>query len=655
MINSRIEKEVMVVEFDQEDSKANVLNMDFFEGLNKALFEAEGSDNLKGIIFLSKKPSIYLAGADLVSMEANLEDEKWLRGVLRLGQETFNRIERLQIPTVAAIHGACLGGGLELALACDYRIASTEKSTKLGLPEVMLGILPAWGGTTRLPKIIGVTKALSCILTGKPYAAKKAKKLGLVDELCHKENMLSIALNKCLGKKKIKKKKSNKIINAIALLPATIIAKRGVIKKTKGNYPAPIKIIDTIRKSFFCGRDEALELEKKAFVELAGGSVCKNLIRIFFLQERSKKKPPVIDVPSIKNVAVLGAGTMGAGIAQWVLSRGRNVMLKDISEKFIAKGLKSIGKLFIEAVLRKKMDRPSVRAHLGRLTPETQDVSLKDKDLIIEAVVESLKIKSDLLKKTEAQMNKDAILATNTSAISITELAKGLDRPENFIGIHFFNPVHKMQLVEIVVGDMTSQGTIDRAINFVQEIGKLPVVVKDSPGFLVNRILLPYLIESIRLFSEGHSMDSIDKEMVKFGMPMGPLRLLDEIGLDVASHVALDLEKRLSQFSTPAILKEILLTGDLGKKSGKGFYVYKEGRKICPNPRFEALQKNLPKQGSPKERMVKAMTEEAEKCLKEAVAQSYDDIDFAMIMGTGWAPFRGGPMRYSGFGINLIE
>jgi 3-hydroxyacyl-CoA dehydrogenase/enoyl-CoA hydratase/3-hydroxybutyryl-CoA epimerase len=642
-----------IATIDQANSSANILNEDFFKELNKLLDDVEKDEGLRGLVFTSAKRNIFLAGADLVSMYENLTNQAWLSAVINTGQEAFNRIEELKIPTVSAIHGACLGGGLELSLACKYRIASADKCTKIGLPEVMLGILPAWGGTTRLPRTIGLPKSLSAILSGKAYTPKQARKIGIIDKVCHKENLTNEAIKLCKSKRK--RKKSNALIQSIFAPLIFYISRKKTKNQTRGNYPAPEKIINVIAQGVLKKQEKSLTLEKQAFLELSQTEACKNLIRLFFLQERAKKNsaaPPWYDAKLSKqikdNIVVVGAGTMGAGIAQWISSRGKRVILKDISVPAIAEGLKKIGKLFVAAVLKHKMDRATVKSCLGKLSTTTQDIPLANNDLAIEAVVENFKLKAKVLKHLESRLSDSAILATNTSALSITELAKHLKRPENFIGIHFFNPVHKMKLVEVVVGEKTSAETQDRALRFVRSIGKLPVVVKDSPGFLVNRILMPYLIEAIRLFSEGNPPEVIDGAMLDFGMPMGPLRLLDEIGLDVAAHVALDLEQRLPKFSVPKILHNIVETKKLGRKSGQGFYIYRRGKSIGINTAFNKFQRKTPTitKIPMGERMVKAMTDEAEECILERIAINSEDIDFAMVMGAGWAPFRGGPMRY---------
>lgn len=350
----------------------------------------------------------------------------------------------------------------------------------------------------------------------------------------------------------------------------------------------------------------------------------------------------------MKNVAVIGAGTMGAGIAQWFASRGLNVLLKDINTTQVSNGLQTIGDLFIDGVLGHKFDRSFARAGMARITTGI-DISIKNKDLVLEVIAENFDLKVKVLSEIENTCNEDTIIATNTSALSITDISKALKRPENFIGLHFFNPPHKMKLVEIVVGQATSQRTVTQAIAFVKSIGKLPVVVKDSPGFLVNRILLPYLVGAIRLVMRGNDIKKIDSAMVKFGMPMGPLRLLDEIGLDVGIHVALDLGKRLSDFNIPAdMLKTILAIGHHGKKTGAGFYTYDGKNRAINKELLSAVQttRDILTEDKIIDFLVQLMTDEATKCLQEGIVKDSDDIDFAMIMGTGWAPFRGGPMTY---------
>jgi 3-hydroxyacyl-CoA dehydrogenase/enoyl-CoA hydratase/3-hydroxybutyryl-CoA epimerase len=535
-----------------------------------------------------------------------------------------------------------VGGGYELALACDYRISSNDKCTKIGLPEVTLGILPAWGGCTRLPEVIGLPGALNVILTGKQYASKPAKKIGLVDVVVHKENLIDQAL-KLIRERKVKSNLKHWLHYA---LPGPLVmskAKSTVMSKTHGNYPAPLKILEVVYQGSKLPQKDSLLLEKEAFLELCNTPHMKNLLRIFFLQEKAKKiKQYHLSMggtvtPPIKNVVVVGGGTMGAGITQWVSSRGIDVLLKEVNDELVGDGLKRVGKLYVRGVQSYKMDRPAARDGLARVTGTAKDVNLHNKQILIEAIVENLSVKQKVLSSLEEQLPDDAIIATNTSALSVDEIASCLKRPERFVGIHFFNPVHKMKLVEIVRSKYTTDSTLYRAVEFVQQIGKLPVIVNDSPGFVVNRILVPYLMKAAELLEQGAQKEAIDAGMVKFGMPMGPFRLMDEIGLDICYHVANDLKDRLGMYYSLEELSWRVQSGMLGKKTKKGFYTYKNGRPIKKKVTEEVDVSCL----------VDTMSTEAQNVIDEKVIDDPNMLDFAMIMGTGWAPFRGGPLKYA--------
>ena len=645
LINGVGKASVAVVEFN-----SNVITGEFLEKLNEALTKIEsfqsfedGSNKISGVVFVSKKDKIFLAGADLYTLKRCIGVPMMIRDIIRLGQETFTRIQNLNVPTVAAINGVCLGGGLELALACDYRICSNESSTKLGLPEVSLGFLPAWGGTTRLPRIIGLPNALTAILTGKQYSPKPAKKIGLVSDVVHKENLQSAGIAIVRGLKPIKPRKKS----FVEYVPSSFVfnkAKQNVLKQTKGNYPAPLEIIEVMKESMDMSIQDSLNLEAETFVELSSTTECENLLRIFFMQERSKKlKVCDSDAAPIKNTVVLGAGTMGAGIAQWLSCRGANVLLKDIKEELLSNGLKTIGKLYVAGVHSHAFDRPSARDGLARITTTSRNVDMENKDLVIEAIVEKMDVKQQVLAEIEKSVSRNTIIASNTSALSINEMAASLEYPDRFVGIHFFNPVHKMKLVEIVRGESTSDETVQRAVKFVQSMGKLPVVVNDSPGFIVNRI------DAVKLYEDGGSVQVIDRAMVRWGMPMGPFRLIDEIGIDVCHHVALDLNDKLG-FDIPGTLNDFVDKGNLGRKTNEGFYKYKKGKsikqKVKSQPSYEAYAST---------RLAMTMIGEAKKVHQEGVAESADDIDFAMIMGTGFAPFRGGPLQLTNTQLDLIK
>jgi 3-hydroxyacyl-CoA dehydrogenase/enoyl-CoA hydratase/3-hydroxybutyryl-CoA epimerase len=572
------------------------------------------------------------------------------------GHRIFTRLSRLKIPSVAAIHGMCLGGGLEVALACDWRVATLDKATKLGLPETQLGILPAWGGSTRLPRLIGLPAALGMILTGRQLAGAQALKLGVVDDVTHAEYLLEAA-RKLVGRGK-RPAPATRWAN---VFPFTRIiaakAKRQVRAKTRGHYPAPIKAIDVCVKAASRTLEEGLALEKEGFLELVRTPECRNLLGVFFLQERAKKLTlpggaSTSEARKIRRVAVIGAGTMGAGIAQWISARGLPVRLKDVSPEALARGMHAIEKVYTEAVKRRVFTTSEATAGIDRITPLHTNVPLADVDLVIEAALEKLDVKQQVFRELEPLVAREAVLATNTSALSIDAIAGALLRPERLVGLHFFNPVHRMQLVEIVRGPRTSPAALETALQFAKAIGKLPVVVKDSPGFLINRILMPYLVEAVWMFTEGTPVTTIDRLMLEFGMPMGPMRLTDEVGLDVAQHVAKDLERRLrSAVPINDTLEQMIAKGWLGKKSGRGFYVH-AGRKdrAAPSTELGFLQAKQPRPSDDvtrRDRLVLIMINEAARLLDEGVVASPEDVDFGMIMGTGWAPFRGGPLRYA--------
>ena len=649
-ITKEVFDDVVTITFDQENSIANVFDENMFAELNEHLDLLEdNSKTIKGVIFQSAKPSIFIAGADLKSFADDPTPER-ISYLVKLGQHTFDRIEDLPCVTVAAIHGACLGGGYELALACDHRVATLDSATKIGLPETMLGILPAWGGSTRLPRMIGLPGAMGIILAGKVVVPKLALKLGMIDRVVYKENLESVAKAMLLnGKKKYKKHLLNRFpLKYIAKSKAT----KNVLKTTGGVYPAPLKAIDVMVKGLGVSREESLKLEQDAFAELLTSDVANNLVNIFFLQERSKKTKSDKDF-KVKNTAVIGAGVMGAGIAQWISSRGIKVLLKDIKPEFVAKGIASISKLYSAAVSKRVMTKAEASSKFDNVTPITKSMPMKNVDLVVEAAIEQLEIKQDLFAELETLVRDDTILATNTSALSIVDVAEKMQHKERVVGIHYFNPVHKMKLVEVVRGECTSEETVLKATQFVKKTGKLPVVVKDSPGFLVNRILMPYLIEAVYMASCGADVERVDKLLRKFGMPMGPFRLIDEVGGDVCQHVADDLLNRLeTNFPKSEFLKLMIDNKDVGKKSGRGFYKYSNGKSTGVSSKLptSAIQSAYINQEYADEeivdRLILIMVNEAVRCLQEEVVNSPKDVDFGMIMGTGWAPFRGGPISY---------
>jgi 3-hydroxyacyl-CoA dehydrogenase/enoyl-CoA hydratase/3-hydroxybutyryl-CoA epimerase len=653
-----------VLTFDRPASSANIFDRETLEELEAHIAALEQDRGVRGVVLASAKPTIFIAGADLNTF-AKDASERALHDMVNHGHRIFTRLAALKVPTVAAIHGACLGGGLEVTLACDWRVASMDRATKLGLPETQLGILPAWGGSTRLPKLIGLPAALKLITTGKQLAGAQALKIGVIDDLTHREYLLDAASALVSrGKRPPFPRRWTNMLPFTEVIAA--IARCQVRRKTRGHYPAPLKAIDVSAKAVSRPVEEGLVLEKENFLELVRTPECRNLLNVFLLQERAKKlrggdagpsgeanNDGVAPLPrKIRRVAVIGAGTMGAGIAQWVSAKRIPVRLRDVTPEALARGLHAIEKLFAEGVKRRVFARHEATAGLDRITPLHTDVPLSDVDLVIEAAVEKLEVKREVFRDLEMRVGPQTVLATNTSALSIDAIAGAVTRSDRVIGMHFFNPVHRMQLVEIVRGPRTSPATVEAALQFTRTIGKLPVIVKDSPGFLVNRILLPYMVEAVWLFTEGTPAETIDRLMLDFGMPMGPLRLADEVGLDVAQHVAKDLERRLcNPIPINDTLEQMIAKGWLGRKSGRGFYLHEGGReRPAPASDVGFLQASKPRvsdDATRRDRLVLIMINEAARVLAEGVVDAPEDVDFGMIMGTGWAPFRGGPLRYA--------
>jgi 3-hydroxyacyl-CoA dehydrogenase/alkylation response protein AidB-like acyl-CoA dehydrogenase/enoyl-CoA hydratase/carnithine racemase len=656
-------EQICILTFDRPGSSANIFDRATLNELNEHLNFVAAHPELAGLVLCSAKKSIFIAGADLHSIAAETDPVK-LRELIEFGQAVFNRIAALPMTTVAAIHGACVGGGFEVSLACDWRVASADKSTRIGLPETQIGLIPAWGGSTRLPRLISLPKALDVILAGKTLAAKQALKYGMVDSLVPREYLLATALKKVHAGKPHRPRYALKN-NALTASAISAWLQPKLNKKTRGHYPAVQKALEVATRGISRSMPDSLRLEVEGIMELTRSQTTRNLIQLFFLQERAKKlsvaqssdgrlesRPNPQTGKSALHCAVVGAGVMGSGIAQWLSAKGLPVILRDIKPEFIAKGMSNISKLYSEGVKRHAFTPTEARAGLDRIAPAATEVPLHNTDLVIEAAVEDMTLKKEVFRKLEAAAGDETILATNTSALSISELAASAAHPERIVGIHFFNPVHRMQLVEVVRAPATNPATVQRAIQFVQQIGKLPLLVNDSPGFLVNRILVPYLVEAGLLFEAGADAKDIDEAMLDFGMPMGPLRLLDEVGLDVAHHISVTLSAKFpDRLRVPEILDKMLTAGFLGKKSGRGFYLHSKGGKTELNSQTNAFRNSDSARALTRhdlqERMVLLMINEAARCLEEQVVSSPEDVDFGMVMGTGFAPFRGGPLRYA--------
>ncbi|MEZ5384500.1 MAG: 3-hydroxyacyl-CoA dehydrogenase NAD-binding domain-containing protein [Prosthecobacter sp.] len=624
--------------FDSPKSSANVWNEETLREFNHNLEVLEHDTRVKALVLRSAKDRIFVAGADLKSIRsmshARVNDLIWL------GQAVFDRLARLKTPKIAAIHGACMGGGFEVTLACDWRIASDHPSTKIGLPETLLGILPAWGGSTRLPHLIGVSKALDLITSGKLLNAAAAKRAGLVAHVVPVERLETLARR--LARERRPQTRTH-FENYFAPVIGRI-ATRKALAKTRGLYPSITKAIDVVTHAVRGTIDDGLRLERAAVAELIQSRDSGRLIDFFFRREEASKRPASTGtVIPVQDAVVIGAGVMGAGIAHTLASRGVRVLMTDVATNSLARGLERIHGLVSDATRRRLVTKVQARDTLDRISTTHVPVPLNRHHLIIEAATENMELKKKIFADLAARVSSDTILATNTSALSVAELAKTVPHPERVIGLHFFNPVHRMPLVEIIALPDTSPDVLATAVSFVQKLGKTPVVVKDSPGFLVNRILVPYLMEAVRLHESGIPVRDIDDAMLEFGMPMGPLRLLDEIGLDVASHVAKTLADAFpDRFPHTDALDKMVAAGKLGKKNGHGFYRYEKGRETALGthsdlPRHESIRTNL----------ALLISQEAMRCLKEGIARSADDIDLAMVLGTGYPPFRGGPITFA--------
>ena len=628
---------IACLSIDKADATTNVLSSEVMEELDQVLIEI-GQAKPKGLLIKSAKPSGFIAGAD-VSEFGNIESRDQALEFIKRGQSILDRLEALPFPTVCLIDGFCVGGGLELALACRYRIATDERGTRLGLPEVLLGIHPGFGGTMRLNRLIGALSAMDLMLTGRTVDSRKAGKMGIVDHVVPKRHLHSAGIRLINEQPEPHKLSTAKALASNTSLARSILAnqfRKQVMKQaTPEHYPAPFALIDLWQEHADSDQD-MLKAEAESVAELVTSDTSKNLVRVFFLQERMKALGTEKDYEP-KHVHVIGAGVMGGDIAAWCAVQGFTVTLQDQKPEFIAPALKRAKKLFERRFKQKHL----LMNALDRLHPDHNGVGVEKADIIIEAIVENIDIKQVLYKELEPRMKADAILATNTSSIELETLSTCLKNPKRLVGIHFFNPVPKMQLVEVVAGENTDKKTIARATTFVRKIDRLPLPVKSSPGFLVNRILMPYLLEAVELLSEGNSPETIDRAATDFGMPMGPITLADTVGLDICLSVASILGEKMG-LDVPEKLKQMVEKDRLGKKNGKGFYNYDEKGKPVKTPENSKDQPTA----LLADRLVLRIINESMACLREGVVEDADLLDAGMIFGTGFAPFTGGPMNY---------
>ena len=652
---------VAVVTFDLPGEKVNKLTTPVMEELGRLLEGLAEDREVKALVIASGKADTFIAGADIAEIR-EITDAGLGEALSRKGQALFRRIEELPFPTVAAIHGACLGGGLELALACDHRVISNDPRTVLGLPEVRIGIMPGFGGTQRLPRLVGLVNSLDIILTGRNMHPKKAKRIGLADAVTYRERLLATAIETAkhaVGRERFRTVRAGRplpvrLLESNPLTRALVFrkAKRTVLAETRGNYPAPLAALEAVRAGYSLGIDAGYEQEAKLIGGLIVSGIAKNLIHVFYLGEALKhgSRTPAADVA---RAGVIGAGVMGGGIAQLFAEKGIAVRLKDVSTKAVGAGLKAAADIFAKRTKKGVLEPLQARDGMDRIAGTTDPAGFAGLDLAVEAVVESMPVKQQVLRDFEARARKSAIFASNTSSLSITELASAAARPEQVVGMHFFNPVEKMPLVEVIRGKQTAPEVVDAVAALSRRLGKLPVVVNDGPGFLVNRILMPYLGEALVMLGEGGSIEGIDDALMRFGMPMGAFILLDEIGIDVALKVSHILRQGLGpRLEQTSLLERLVSQGSLGRKNGKGFYRYLQGRRGGPDPAVYPLLEKRQRQGrlTPGEivdRAVLLMVKEAALCLEEGIITRADLLDAALIFGIGFPPFRGGLLRWA--------
>jgi 3-hydroxyacyl-CoA dehydrogenase/enoyl-CoA hydratase/3-hydroxybutyryl-CoA epimerase len=622
------------------------------------------------VVFRSAKPSGFMAGADVHRIR-QIESESEVRAVLTAGHELFDRGERLPCPTIAVIHGPCLGGGLEFALACRYRVARDDAQTKIGLPEVMLGLIPGWGGTQRLPRVVGLRQALRMILEGSTLSASKAAAAGLVDLIAPPDDFdaaVSRFVDDRLAGREVRRPARGLLGAALeGTRPGRALVFRTArkkIAKRERDYPALPAAIRAIEAGFRDAGTAGFAVERDEFTRVVFTPTARNLIDLFLLRERARKPATWVSKDHkpapVQKVAVVGAGVMGAGIAQLVALNGIPVTLKDINDEIVANGTKKIELLTSEAVTKGALSRAEAEAAVRNITPTSEWGPLANVDVVIEAVVEREDVKREVFRQLADLVGHATVLASNTSALSVSRLGYEIPHPGRVAGLHFFNPVHRMQLVEVVRAQGTNDETIATLVDFIRKLGKVPVVVADSPGFLVNRVLFPYLDEAVRLVIEGVDGRTVDEVAKRFGMPMGPLELLDQIGIDIAADVAKTFAALARDPGpVPARFAEMVADGALGKKAGRGFYEYRNDRRGKPtrwatptHPRVVQLALDdepvtLTKVSIKwvQSRLIYPMINEAARCLQEGVVRDAWVIDAAMVLGTGFAPFRGGPLR----------
>ena len=651
--------------FNLPDSKVNLLSSDVMELLNRRLSELESriaTGNPIALVVRSGKLGSFIAGAVLQEIVA-ISDPEVGRAKSAEGQRIFRRLDRLTIPTIAAINGTCLGGGTELALCCKWRVGSDGPQTKIGLPEVRLGFIPGFGGSVRLPRLIGIRRALNMILTGKAISSTRAHRWGLLDRVFRADSFeveVRAFAMRVVRREEAQAPRTlafrDRLLEDTSLGRRTIFngARKQVLKKLKERYPAPVEAISVVEQTLDLQIDEALAIEAEVAGRMVATDVSKNLIRLFLLRRKAKKvlSPELISqAHNVSKTAVLGAGVMGGGVAELIAAHDVPVILKDIDDDALAVGLQHARELLDKAGEAQVFTAHEAELKFALIHGTLEYEKFDDVDLVVEAAVERMPVKKNILQEAEEVLPEHAVFATNTSSLSVTELAQVAERPTGVVGMHFFNPVHKMPLVEIIRTKLSSDASLATTFKFAIKLGKTPVLVADRPGFLVNRLLAPYLNEAGFLLENGASVTAIDRALTSFGMPMGPCRLLDEVGFDVAEHVAKEMARAFGPRMQPSAVVGVLKAeGRLGKKNGRGFYRYTNGKesgvnrevaRILGAPRIDTSS------GEIRDRCLLLLVNEAMYALAEEVVASANDVDLAMVLGIGFPPFRGGLLRWA--------
>lgn len=651
---------IAVLAMDVPGESMNTLKAAFGDEMTVLLDDIEKDSSIKGVVLVSGKDNSFVAGADITMLDACSTAEEAM-ALAKGGQDIFNRIETMRATFVAAIHGPALGGGLELAMACHYRVCTDSPATQLGLPEVQLGLLPGSGGTQRLPKLAGIQQAIKMMLTGASVRAKQAKKYGIVDEVVPRSVLVEVASQFATRSKPSRKVEPKGLVNKF--LEGTGPGRNIVFKKaseqtqakTRGNYPAPQQILDVVAVGINKGIKAGLEAEARAFGQLVMTPESKQLRQIFFATTAMKKESGVADVPpeKVNKVGVLGGGLMGGGIAYVTATKaGVPVRIKDIQPAGIANAMKYSYDLLNKKVKRRFMRKSEMQKQLALLTGTLDYSGLQDADIMVEAVFEDVGLKRKMVADVEQACKAETIFASNTSSIPIGDIAAEAARPENVIGLHYFSPVDKMPLAEVIAHEITSDQTISTTVEFAKKQGKTPVVVKDGAGFYVNRILAPYMNEAASLILAGEPIDHIDKALLNFGFPVGPVKLLDEVGIDVGTKIIPVLMDAFGErFTAPSAFDKVLADDRKGKKNKKGFYDYsgkKPGKAVDESiyPLLGVSPSKSRSESEISERCVLMMLNEAARCLDEGVIRCARDGDIGAIFGIGFPPFLGGPFRY---------